>query len=248
MRQAFVGAILLVIASGFPAHAQRGERAAAAGGTVSFAVVVTDSTGAPLPGVDVDVSGPADRDARTEAGRIAFEDLPAGTYRFKFQKNGFITIERDVVARGRVPIDVKVAMDAAPALPPAAPVPVAAPPLPRPSVDAKPLLLDLPSFIEKNYVGKAPQKTSALICTSGGPATLLQLNDTVAENTYADADEFIYVIAGQGTATLGSDQDPLEAGTFLLIPRGTKHAFVPGPKKPLVMISILAGGTCGAKS
>lgn len=245
MRQAFVTAILLVLTAAMPAHAQR--RGAGAGGTVSFAVVVTDSTGAPLPGVDVDVSGPSGRDGRTEAGRIAFEDLPAGTYRFKFQKSGFITVERDVVARGRVPIDVKVAMDAAPAPAPEAPVPVVAP-VPRQSVNAKPLLLDLPSFIEKNYVGKSPQKTAALICTSGGPATLLQLNDAVAENAYGDADEFIYVIAGQGTATLGTDQDPLEAGTFLLIPRGTKHAFVPGPKKPLVMLSILAGATCGAKS
>jgi mannose-6-phosphate isomerase-like protein (cupin superfamily) len=225
-----------------PAAAQRRGVGA---GSVSFAVVVTDSSGAQLTGVDVDVSGTAAREGRTEDGRIAFENLPAGTYRFKFQKNGYVTLERDVVARGRVPIDVKVALDSAP--PPPAPPPSSAPvtPVPKLTINAKPLALDLPSFIEKNYVGKAPQKTTALTCSTGGPATLLQLNDTVAEQTYADADEFVYVVAGQGTAVVGTAQEPLDAGAFLMIPRGTKHSFVPGPKKPLVMLSVLAGAKCG---
>lgn len=239
MRQAFVGAILSVLMSAPQAAAQR--RGAGAG-PVSFAVSVSDSTGAPLGGVDVDLTGPANRDGRTEAGRLAFEDLPAGTYRFKFQKDGFVTLERDVVARGRVPVDVKVALDRMPAPPAPPPAPVRT--LPPAPVNAKPLSLDLPSFIEKNYVGRSPQKTSELACSTGGPATLLQLNDAAAERTYTDADEFIYVIAGQGTAVIAGTQDSLDAGTFLLIPRGTKHTFVPGPKKPLVMVSMLAGATC----
>ena len=240
MRQACVGATLVFLLSALPAHAQR--RGGASAGTVSFAVSVTDATGAALAGVDVDMTGPANRDGRTEAGRIAFEDLPAGTYRFKFQKDGFVTLERDVVGRGRAPVDVKVALDRAPApaLPPPAPVGT----LPKVPVSAKPLALDLPSYIEKNYVGRSPQKTSELACSAGGPATLLQLNDAAAERTYMDADEFVYVIAGQGTAVIGGTQDSLDAGTLLLIPRGTKHAFVPGPKKPLVMVSMLAGATC----
>lgn len=240
MRQAFVGAMLFFLASAVPAHAQR--RGAAAAGKVTFAVSVTDATGTALGGVDVDVTGPASRDGRTEAGRIAFEDLPAGTYRFKFQKDGFVTLERDVTGRGRAPVDVKVALDPAPA--PPAPPPAAVSALPRTPVNAKPLALDLPSFIEKNYIGRSPQKTSELACSTGGPATLLQLNDPAAERTYADADEFLYVIAGQGTAVIGGTQDQLEAGTLLLVPRGTKHAFVPGPKKPLVMVAMLAGATC----
>lgn len=240
MRQAFVGAILFVVIS---APSARAQRRGAGGGTVSFAVSVTDTTGAALGDVNVDVTGPANRDGRTEAGRIAFEDLPAGTYRFKFQKDGFVTLERDVIARGRAPVDVKVALDPAPP-PPAAPPPTPVSTLPRVTVSAKPLALDLPSFIEKNYIGRSPQKTSELACSTGGPATLLQLNDAAAERTYADADEFVYVIAGQGTAVIGGTQDQLEAGTLLLIPRGTKHSFVPGPKKPLVMVSMLAGATC----
>lgn len=240
MRMAVVWAFLFVLVSAVPSRAQR--RGGAAAGPVSFAVSVTDSTGAPIGGVDVDVSGPASRDDRTEAGRIAFEDLPAGTYRFKFQKTGFITLERDVVARGREPIEVKVTLDPAPPPPAPPPAPVAV--LPPQPVNAKPLALDLPSVIEKNYVGKLPQKTSELACSTGGPATLLQLNDTAAERTYTDADEFVYVIAGQGTAMIAGAQHPLEAGTFLLIPRGTKHTFVPGPKKPLVMVSMLAGASC----
>ncbi|MGH9411495.1 MAG: cupin domain-containing protein [Vicinamibacterales bacterium] len=243
MRQVCVAGLALMLgaAAQQPAAAQR--RGAEAG-PVSFAVVVTDSSGAQLTGVDVDLSGAAAREGHTEDGRIAFENLPAGTYQFKFQKNAYITLERDVVARGRVPIDVKVVLDAAPP-PPAPPASAAVPSVPKLAINAKPLALDLPSFIEKNYVGKAPQKTTALTCSTGGPATLLQLNDTVAEQTYADADEFVYVVAGQGTAVVGTAQQPLDAGAFLMIPRGTKHSFAPGPKKPLVMLSVLAGAKCG---
>lgn len=243
MRQAFVGALFCSVFLAAPAaRAQRRGAPAPRGGAVSFAVFVSDASGTPLGGVDVDVMGPASRDGQTEAGRIAFEDLPAGDYRFTFKKSGFVTLERDVAAHGRAPIDVKVALDPAPA--PAAPPPAPVATLPAPAVDARPLALDLPSVIEKNYVGRAPQKTSELACSTGGPATLLQLNETASERTYADADEFIYVIAGQGTAVIGSTQDPLDAGTFLLIPRGAKHSFVPGPKKPLVMLSMLAGARC----
>jgi mannose-6-phosphate isomerase-like protein (cupin superfamily) len=242
MFKAFVGATVVLLLSVTPARAQR-RGAGAGSGTVTFAVYVTDANGAALDGVDVNVSGPATRDERTEVGRIALENLPAGMYRFTFKKAGFIPLQRDVAARGRAPVEVKVALDPAPAPAAAPPAPVAA--LPPTPVITKPLALDLPTFIEKHYVGRSPQKTSELACSTGGPATLLQLNEAAAERTYPDADEFVYVIAGEGTAVIADAQDSLTAGTLLLIPRGTKHAFVPGPKKPLVMVSMLAGAACG---
>ena len=39
-------------------------------------------------------------------------------------------------------------------------------------------------------------------------------------------------------------QEQLSAGIFLLIPRGTPHAFTAGPKKPLVLVSTRAGEKC----
>jgi mannose-6-phosphate isomerase-like protein (cupin superfamily) len=192
------------------------------------------------------MTGPAERASRTEAGRIVFEDLPAGTYKFRFDKDGFVTFEKEVAARGSAPIDVKVTLTPAavqprPDVPPPAPTPLA--PVP-PMADVKPVVLDMTAFIEKNYVGRASGKTLPLGCSSGGSATLVQVNDSIASHAHSDADEFVYVIAGQGTAKLGTRDEPLGPAVYLLIPRGMAHAFTVGPKKPLVMISIRAGGAC----
>ena len=73
----------------------------------------------------------------------------------------------------------------------------------------------------------------------------MQINEPVTEHTHADADEFVYVIAGQGTARLGDRQEPLSAGVFMMIPRGAAHAFTAAAKKPLVLISTRAGEQCG---
>ena len=102
----------------------------------------------------------------------------------------------------------------------------------------------MPAFIEKNYVGRAAGKVTALGCASAGPGTLMQINEPVAEHAHEDADEFIYVIAGQGTAQFGERKEPLGAAVFLMIPRGMTHTLTAGPKKPLVLMSIRAGERC----
>jgi mannose-6-phosphate isomerase-like protein (cupin superfamily) len=236
--------LLLTVASAIPAA---GQRRGAGGGSVTFAIVVSDPSGAPIPDARVALTGPAERSGRTEGGRTVFENLPAGAYRFRFDKEGFISLEREVTARGSVPVDVKVTLTPVPP-PPPPPLPPPAPVVDAgPVVHASPVVLDMPAFIEKNYVGKAAGKTTPLGCSTGGPATLLQINDPVATHTHVDADEFIYVIAGQGTATIGERRESLSAGVFMLIPRDTAHAFSAGPKKPLVMVSTRAGEKCGGE-
>jgi mannose-6-phosphate isomerase-like protein (cupin superfamily) len=239
-------ALLLVVSA--PVAAQR-QGGAPRGGSVTFVVFVSDPSGTPLTDVKVSLSGGAERSFRTEAGRLVFEDLPAGTYLFRFEKDGFVPFEKELNARGSAPIDVKVTLTP---LPPA-PAPVVAP-LPKaapsaapgpPPVDAKPVVLDMPEFIEKNYVGHASGKTTPLGCAPGGSATLLQINEPIANHAHADADEFLYVIAGQGMAQLGQRSESLGPGVYLLIPRGLAHTFTPGAQKPLVMIAIRAGGNCG---
>lgn len=225
-----------------PLAAQRG--AAARSGNVTFAVLVSDPSDAPISDVKVTLTGAAERTSRTEAGRIVFEELPAGTYTFRFEKDGYVPFEKEVTGRGAKPIDVKVTLTPVP--PPPKPVePVTPPPpAPLPPADVKPVVLDMPAFIEKNYVGRAAGKTTPLGCSSHGSATLIQINDPIASHAHADADEYIYVIAGQGSAKLGTREESLGPGVYLLIPRGLAHAFTAGPKKPLVMISVRAGDVC----
>jgi len=183
--------------------------------------------------------------SRTERGRLVFENLPSGTYHFRFEKDGFKPLERDVTGRGATPIDVKVSL--ASAVPPR-PIDPVAPlaPLPPSSNDGQLVVLDMPAFIEKNYVGRASGKVTPLGCAAGGSSMLIQINDGIPTHAHDDADEFIYVIAGQGSLNMGERHEALGSGVFLMIPRGVPHGFTTGPKKPLVMISTRAGGNCGA--
>ncbi len=240
-----VAAAALGVALAMPVHAQRRGTGGTTVTTVTFAVVVSDASGAPVPDVNVTLTGPTDRTAHTEGGRLVFEGLPAGAYKFRFDKDGFLSLEHELTAKGGPPIEVKVALTAAPPPPkPVEPVKPPPPPAAERHVDAKPLALDLPTYIQKNYVGRAPGLATGLSCTTGGAANLLQINDPVKPHTHPDSDEFIYVIAGEGTARLGDQGQPMSAGVFVVVPRGMSHA-ITAKKKPLVVVSILAGDTCG---
>ena len=230
-----------------PAAAPRPAR------TATFAVRVTDPAGVPAGAVRVTLEGPAQRTATTEGGRIAFENLPLGTYRLRFEREGFVTLEREVIARGGTPIDVRVTLTPAPE-PPETPAPSASapssapdstPPPASPSgADTAPVVIDLPAFIEKNFVGRESQKISALGCTTGATAILLQLKNRLEEHTHADYDEYLYVIAGQGYTELEKRAQPLGAGDFVMIPRGVSHALAATGRNPIVMLSIRPGDRC----
>ena len=236
-----IAASALCVLAVAPVHAQR----RGAGGTsVTFSVLVTDPGGAPISDVKVTLTGPAERAGRTEAGRTAFEGLPAGPYRFRFDKDGYVSLEHELTARGGAPVDVKVQLSPAPPPPvPIAVAPAAKPPAPERRVDAQPMALDIPTYLKDNYVGRAKGKTSGLSCTTGGAASLLQINDRISEHSHSDSDEFLYVVAGEGNARIGGAAEPMSPGMFLVVPRGVAHS-VAATKKPLVLLSILAGDKC----
>lgn len=232
-------ALLLPATAG--AQAQR-RRVPAKGGNATLAVVVTDPGGAPIDQVKVTVQGPASRTSTTEHGRIAFEGLPAGTYLLRFEHEDYVTRERELTARAGAPTDVKVTMTP---VPPPPPKPVPPPEPAAPTVSVQPVTIDLTTFIEKNYVGRAPSKTSPLACSGGGPAELIQIREPVSHEAHGNADEFLYVVAGSGGASIGGKQELVQAGGFLLVPRGTTHAFSARGRNPLVLLAIRAGGKCG---
>src|SRR5262249_44497685 len=209
---------------------------------VTFAVFVTDPSGKPITDVTVTLTGPTERSSRTEAGRLVFENLRSGSYHFRFEKDGFTPLERDVAGRGAAPIDVKVTLT--PLRPPPPPIAPVGGLAPLATADGQVVALDMPAFIEKNYIGRAAGKTAPIGCTAGGAPTLIQINDAIATHAHDDADEFIYVIAGRGNANRGDRHEPLGPGVFLVIPRGLAHGFTTGQQKPLVMISTRAGEKC----
>lgn len=213
------------------------QRRGAGKGSVSFAIVVTDPAGQPVPNVAVTVEGAAERTARTEGGRIALEGLPAGDYRLRFEHEGFVTVERELSARGGKPVDVKVTLKPLPT-PPPPPVP------PTPTVSARPMAADVPALAASEFVGKAPSRVSSLACGAGGTATLIQLNQPLAQQVHADADAFLYVVAGEGNTQVGTGQQKLKAGFFLFVPRGMTYTLTPTGRNPLIVMSTRAGDPC----
>ena len=85
---------------------------------LSLQIVVNDHSGAGLEGVNIGVSGAERRQTSTDGRGRATVPVSPGTYRLRFERERFITLERDVtIGRGQ-PATIMVALDAA--LPPPA--------------------------------------------------------------------------------------------------------------------------------
>lgn len=235
MRRLLLGLLLLpLLAPTLDAQKSRAPR------TATLAILVTDADGTQIPSVLVTVEGAATRSIRTEGGRIALENLPAGDYRLRFEKDGFVPLERELTARAGKPIEVKVLLNRLPEpeAPPAPPEPV------RAASDAKPVALDLLEVIDKEFIGRDAGKTTPLACGGEGSATLIQVNDPVTDHAHADADEFLYVIAGEGAANVDGAAHRLRAGTLVFVPRDVTHRFSQSGRNPLIVLSVRAGEGC----
>lgn len=70
-------------------------------GTTSLSGSVTDSSGAVIPGVDISLTNVGTNATRTtstnETGAYVFAQVPPGTYKVEFKKEGFKTVVRDSV-------------------------------------------------------------------------------------------------------------------------------------------------------
>jgi hypothetical protein len=215
----------------------------------SITVLVTDRQGRPLPDVTVKATGPMDREGKTDAeGTVLLRNIAAGTYRLQFESPTTIPFEREVTVVAGRPVKMTAELTAAPPPPPPPkpepPPPQVAPPPPvRPS--GPPSSVAIPDFVEKNYIGRgAPSKSSPVGCTGTSTATLLQLREPLAEHSHADADEMLYVVAGEGVQRIGGIEMNLTPGTFAVVPRGTPHTLSRKGNTPIIVLSILTGPPC----
>ena len=215
--------------------------------TVQLSVDVTDRSGNPVGDVQVALAGPVDRSGNTgAAGDVVFRGLRAGAYRLRFERNGFITLERDLLVSARQPVSVSAALtpapDEAPEPPPAPVAPEAA--APAPAVKAEPRVLSIPDFLDRNLVRSEPQKTSLLGCAQGGTTRLLQVRDPLEAQLHNEEDEILYVVAGDGVVSMPNQEAKVSAGYFALVPRGAQHSIRRQGRNPLIVLSILAGSPC----
>jgi mannose-6-phosphate isomerase-like protein (cupin superfamily) len=231
-------------------------RRPAAPAVTTAVVTVTDGTGDPLPGAQITVTGPVERHGRTAAnGSLNLAGLRAGAYRFRFAREGFITLERDVTIRTtqRETIEAVLTEAEEGTAPSAAAADTAPPPAAAP-VDAtrgapagEPRSLLVAEFVERNFIGgREPRREDEIGCTATARTALLQLRENTPEEARSDADEVLYVVAGEGTLRLGNRDVRLASSTVAVVPRGTARAITRKGRNPLVLLSVISGPACTA--
>ncbi len=223
-------------------------RAAAAAKFGTLTIQVTDALGAPLADATVmTTTGVVSREGVTAAdGSMRMMNMRPGTYRLRFAHEGSVTLERELTLRSGESLAVDVSLSAAPP-PSKAPEPVAPPPAPAASLGppGDPKVTPVPLFLEKNFIGgREGRKDSVLGCTATGTATLHQLRDAWLAHTHDAAEEWIYVVAGEGILRIGATEQKVQAGTFSLVPHTVSHALIPQGRNPLIVISTLSGPAC----
>jgi mannose-6-phosphate isomerase-like protein (cupin superfamily) len=246
MRLALLAILPLVLTSPGLATEQRPRAAKPAPSAPATATVtVTDLSGAPLGDVHVTMTGALDRSGTTPTnGTLKFDGLRPGTYRLRFDKDGYVLFEREIEVRAGQPAPApSVALTPAPAAP--APPPVEEPKgltLPPPG---KAMTVNLPDFIERNLITNTqPQKVSEISCSGLGRSVLWQVREPWENRAHAGADALLYVVAGEGTVRLGAADVQVEAGSFTQVPRGTNYSITRRGRNPIIILANLVGEPC----
>jgi mannose-6-phosphate isomerase-like protein (cupin superfamily) len=240
MRASVVGVLLtgLVVTAPMLAAQTRSKPAAAA--SVTLVVRVTDTTGTPQPAVKIAATGPVNRSGVTDGtGTLRFTGMRPGAYRLRFDGE-------KVISRATPPSDeLEVALTPAPPPPPPPPPPKPEP-APRPPVKTPdPRTVAIPDYVERNAIGaREPAKTSVIACGGTTTTSLIQIREPLEGRLHKDADELLYVVGGEGVLSLSTQDVPLRAGTFSLVPRGMAHAIIRRGRSGLILLSTLTETPC----
>jgi hypothetical protein len=237
-----------------PTPRPRTTRPAQSTATATLTVTVTDSGGAPIEGVRVSAIGPLEREGTTtSAGQVRLLGVRAGTYRLRFEHEGYHTFEKELTWRaGTPPPSTEATLTAAPPPPPPPPPPEPAKPeAPEfvPDLPAgKPSTTSLLDYIERNFISnKEPQKESLVGCSGGAQSWLWQIRDPWMGRRHESAEVMMYVVGGDGTLGIDGREVSVAAGSFAVVPRGTAYGFTRRGRNPLIVLATLSGPPCASK-
>ena len=214
-----------------------------------MAITATSPQGATLPGVRVSISGPTERSDQTDnSGQLSIPSLLTGTYRVRFEGEKVTAFEKEVTVQTGKVTEVDVMLNPAPE-PKIVVAPAPTPPAPAaPSVGPKgqPLTVGIEAVLEKEFIRDQPRRESLLACSGNARTTMIQLNKTMPERLYEDADAVYYVIGGLGSIQLDGKNKDLALNDFVSVPRGTSHAFTNRSRgnRALVLLAVLSGEPC----
>ena len=208
-------------------------------------VQVTDRSGKPLEGSRVTVEGPSDREGETLAsGRATFERVSAGTYRVRIEHDAFITLEKDIVVRAGVAALVEAALSPAPSASARAALNVSRAGL----VAARPTTLSIPDMVEKEYISREPHKETVIGCSGSSETRLIQVREPLTTHMHAEADEMLYMVAGDATLKVGDVETTTASGWFSIIPRGMSHSITRKGRNPVILLSTVSGTPCTTRN
>ena len=129
------------------------------------------------------------------------------------------------------PPPLPAAIQAAPAEP--------APLSPNPSATVE--LLALPDWIERNLIGRSdPHRETVVGQAPGATARVVQVREPIKDRVRGDADEMLYVIAGEGVLRAKGRAYGLTAGSFAVVPRGVAYTLERSGRNPLIALSMVS--------
>lgn len=214
-------------------------------------VRVTDGAGEPALGVHVSAEGPARREGDTaKDGTVLFRGVTPGTYRFRFEREGLVTFEKEVIVKAGTNAAVEATLSKAP--PPVVVQTPAPPPPPPPPPPAKvlqpgrPRVLSVPDTWDREKVrGKDKNKETALGCSGATASRMIEFRDELPSHVHEGADEMLYVVAGEGAVKIGSSEQSLAPGDLVIVPRGTEHSLTHKGRTPsLLLLSVISDQLC----
>jgi mannose-6-phosphate isomerase-like protein (cupin superfamily) len=226
--------------------------AAGAAATVTLDLTVTDNTGRTIEGANVTAMGPTERSGVTDGnGNLRLQGMRPGTYRVRFDADGYVSFEREVVTRAGVRMyDVGARLNEMP-MPEPPPPPPAPEPKPAPMTlppPGSPKTMTLLDWLDQNFItNREPQKESIVGCSGLEQALVWQIRDPWNARQHESADGMFYVIGGEGTLRLGEREAPVAAGGFAVVPRGTTYSFTRRGRNPLIVLAVLAGAPCAGQ-
>ena len=212
----------------------------------SLVLTVTSATGEVLRDASVAVHGPTDRAGTTGAsGAVTLQNMPAGTYRCRVVRDGFITLEKDVTIRAGARLATEAVLSPAP--PPPAPPPPPPAPAPPPSAvlsPGEPRVTSLPDLAEELLRQTQPITEREIGCSGATSTRLIVVRDNITLHDHPDADETLYLLAGDATLKLGDREQAVSAGWVGVVPRRMPHSVMRRGRNPIVVLSVRSGPPC----
>jgi mannose-6-phosphate isomerase-like protein (cupin superfamily) len=227
--------------------------------TATLEVKVVDRSGRPIGEAHVVVQGATSREDRSDkTGTVTLKTVAPGNYRVRAEGEGYVALEKEIAVKGAVaPQQVLLSLSAAPIAPPPEPKKEPPPPPPPPppapvattGTPGEPRILSIPDLAEHSLSGRDPLKVFPIGCSGASLSRLIVLREAIPTGTNKDADEMLYLVAGEATLTLGSAKEQaITPGWFTIVPRGTSYAIGRKGRNPAILLSTVSGRPCDASS